>query len=50
MEGGYLVVGKKIGELMIDVKVEIISIYGIINILLLYVNLKKKLYYCIYVS
>lgn len=48
MGGGYLVVGKKIGELMIDVKVEINSIYGIINILLLYVYMKKKiLYYCI---
>lgn len=50
MEGGYLAVGKKIGELMIDVKVETNSIYGIINISPLYVNLKKKLYHCTHVS
>lgn len=48
MGGGYLVVGKYFGKLMIDVKVEINSIFGIINILLLYVYMKKKKY-CIIV-
>lgn len=43
MGGGYLAVGKKIGELMIDVKVETNSIYGIINISPLYVYMKKNI-------
>lgn len=47
MGGGYLAVGKKIGELMIDVKVETNSIYGIINISPLYVYMKKTtLHHC----